>query len=148
MSTLEVLNAIASKLDVTVEVDEEYCTAKNCGGACVKKGKNLTIKLASLEAGNTSEIRIYAHELMHAIQFRSGDYLWEEDDLEFWGLLEDVPLDAQYMNGFRPYWDAIVERKMYTASQRRWEYLPYYVQHASNGWQVFWRIAKTVIESR
>ena len=136
------LNAIAQKLNITVEVDVDFCTVKNCAGACIR-GESLTIKLASLD-----DERVYAHELVHAFQYVQEDFFWQEDDLEFWGMLEDVPLDETYMKGFPAYWEAIVHRKMYTAEKRRWEYLPMYVQHASNGMQVFWRIAKTVLASR
>jgi hypothetical protein len=143
MSVIQMLDAIAEKLNITVQVDVEFCTAKNCAGVCIRQGDTLIIKLASLK-----DERVYAHELVHAFQYCTSDYFWEEDDLEFWGLLEDVPLDETYMNGFPPYWEAIVHRKMYAAEKRRWEYLPMYIQHATNGMQVFWRIAKGVLASR
>jgi hypothetical protein len=141
---VQVLLVLAQKLGVTVEVDVEFCAARKCDGACMTTPDGVVIKLASLENERT-----LAHELVHAFQRMTGEYLWEEEDLDFWGNLEGVPLDVDYLAIFASVWQkGSEERSSYFSTERkRKELLAYYVGCASNGMNVFWRIAKTVLES-
>ena len=142
---VQVLLKVAAKLNVTVEVDVEFCNGRKCTGACITSPSGVVIKLVSFENEGT-----LAHELVHAFQRMTGDYLWEEEDLEFWCAINDISLDVLYVARFSKLWESEAQKNpnYFSSEKRRREFLAYYVGWAENGMNLFWRIAKEVLASR
>jgi hypothetical protein len=143
---VQVLLKVAEKLNVYLEVDVEFCRARGGNGCCYTDSEgSVVIKLTKLD-----DERLLAHELVHAFQRTTGEYLWVREDLEFWSMLEDVPLDIEHMDKFEAIWqkgDAL-GNPCYTRAKYKKEYLAWYVGCANNGMSLFWRIAKEVLASR
>jgi hypothetical protein len=135
--TLAKLNKLAASLGIIVG-----CNPTLDGeGRCKYYGDGLiVVELKCLE-----DERAYMHELVHCFQhIFSGEYLWDEDDLRCWARLNGIKLAESYIKHFLPYWEGVVDRKLYCDNERSWEYLPHYVQFAPSGEEVFWHLAKTL----
>jgi hypothetical protein len=123
------LNKVISNLSLEITVDAESCRQQGIGGKA-SHYDNGTVKILLASADDQQTLM---HEVVHAIQFKTGGFKFSNPQLRSWLELHGLEFDEAFHADFLPFW----RESWYWPDQFFLEYLAYYCERASNGWQVF-----------
>ena len=131
---MDVKKYLISRLATTLEVElKENPDLRD-------QGKNGWASRHVVEVADLNNMSTLAHEFTHVIQKLTGEYILSIPDFRKW--MGDDPIDEDFVNWFLPIWKTWVEAGFYERRDLVWEFLPYYVTYASNGWQVFQKVCR------
>jgi hypothetical protein len=93
-----------------------------------------------VEVADLNRVATLRHEFTHVIQKVTGEYLFTIPQFRTW--MGNNPIDEEFIKWFLPVWKTWVEAGSYERRDLVWEFLPYYITYANNGWQVFQRVCR------
>lgn len=122
-------NKLMFKLSINLIVDAAYCDNKRLDGeAVLYSDGSINVYLADINDQST-----LLHELVHAIQFRTGGFRFNVNQLRGWLTFHGIPVDEVFFREFLEYWRV----SRYAPELLEYELLAHYCEQASNGYEAF-----------